>query len=85
MLYAGVNGGCETFRARGDHAFRANRRLPVYPLGAEGAGVVVKVGPGASLQVWRESVAGRGVRGLYPCSGGEGVTQYLFLTRIYYK
>ncbi|KAI8471362.1 MAG: NAD(P)-binding protein [Monoraphidium minutum] len=52
MHYAGINGGCETFRARGEHAFAPNRDKQGFPLGAEGAGVVVAVGEGvASLQV----------------------------------
>ncbi len=29
VTYAGVNGGCETFRARGEYAFAANRGLKV--------------------------------------------------------
>ncbi|KAK3241151.1 hypothetical protein CYMTET_49064 [Cymbomonas tetramitiformis] len=46
VLYAGVNGGCETFRARGDHWFESNRDVGEagFNLGAEGAGVVVSVG-----------------------------------------
>lgn len=52
MHYAGVNGGCETFRVRGEHAFAGNRARDWYPLGAEGAGVVAAVGPDvAGLQV----------------------------------
>ncbi|GIL65765.1 hypothetical protein Vafri_19461 [Volvox africanus] len=53
ITHAGINGGCETFRARGEHAFAANRRLKDFPLGAEGAGVVVATGPdtGGSLKV----------------------------------
>ncbi|GIL80749.1 hypothetical protein Vretimale_9147 [Volvox reticuliferus] len=53
ITHAGINGGCETFRARGDHAFAANRRLKDFPLGAEGAGVVVAIGQdaGGSIKV----------------------------------
>ena len=43
--YAGVNGGCETFRCRGEYAFEGNRRAESFNLGAEGCGVVVAVGP----------------------------------------
>jgi len=52
VVYAGVNGGCETFRSRGDYAFSANKgiieeedeRKKYYRLGAEGVGVVKAVG-----------------------------------------
>ena len=44
VAYAGVNGGCETFRCRGEHAFARNRSLTDFPLGAEGVGTVVAVG-----------------------------------------
>lgn len=44
--YAGVNGGCETFRARGEHAFQGNAEAKEpFGLGAEGVGVVAAVGP----------------------------------------
>ena len=46
VVYAGVNGGCETFRARGDFAFASNREAASesgFALGAEGVGVVVAV------------------------------------------
>jgi NADPH:quinone reductase-like Zn-dependent oxidoreductase len=46
VAYAGVNGGCETFRARGEHAFARNRSAVRFALGAEGAGVVAAAGPG---------------------------------------
>jgi hypothetical protein len=46
VAYAGVNGGCETFRARGEHAFVRNAGAPWFALGAEGAGEVVAAGPG---------------------------------------
>jgi NADPH:quinone reductase-like Zn-dependent oxidoreductase len=50
--WAGVNGGCETFRVRGEHAFAGNRARGRFLLGAEGSGVVAAVGEGvASLQV----------------------------------
>lgn len=42
--YAGVNGGCETFRARAEHAFRDNKDATNFRLGAEGVGRVVAVG-----------------------------------------
>lgn len=58
MHYAGINGGCETFRVRGEYAFAANRGKAWYPLGAEGAGVVVALGEGVtSLQVRFEPFA----------------------------
>ena len=42
---AGVNGGCETFRCRGEHFFARNREATDgFAVGAEGAGVVVAVG-----------------------------------------
>ena len=40
VRYAGINGGCETFRARGEHAFAGNRDQAEFALGAEGVGVV---------------------------------------------
>jgi NADPH:quinone reductase-like Zn-dependent oxidoreductase len=47
VLFAGINGGCETFRARGDHIFAGNRQCRNgFPLGAEGSGIVVALGPG---------------------------------------
>ena len=33
VVYAGVNGGCETFRARGEYAFQGNRDAADFPLG----------------------------------------------------
>lgn len=54
MDWAGVNGGCETFRARGEYAFAKHSLAQGQPilLGAEGAGEVVAVGSGVrSLQV----------------------------------
>jgi NADPH:quinone reductase-like Zn-dependent oxidoreductase len=47
ITYAGINGGCETFRARGERAFASNASAANFPLGAEGAGVVVALGPSA--------------------------------------
>ena len=42
VLYAGVNGGCETFRCRGEYAFSRNKDVRgTFPLGAEGCGIVV--------------------------------------------
>lgn len=46
--YAGVNGGCETFRARGEHSFQGNKDAKNFRLGAEGVGHVVAVGPEVS-------------------------------------
>lgn len=47
VSYAGVNGGCETFRARGEHAFLSNRDAQeFFRLGSEGVGTVAAVGPG---------------------------------------
>ncbi len=47
VTHAGVNGGCETFRARGEHWFAGNKAASPtegFPLGAEGAGVVAALG-----------------------------------------
>jgi len=44
LKYAGVNGGCETFRARGEFAFAGNASKQLFALGAEGAGIVAAVG-----------------------------------------
>lgn len=44
VKYAGVNGGCETFRARGEHAFAGNAKATDFGLGAEGVGIVIAVG-----------------------------------------
>ena len=49
VTHAGVNGGCETFRARQEHWFAANRRQASgagFALGAEGVGVVAALGSG---------------------------------------
>lgn len=45
VKHAGINGGCETFRARGEYAFQGNRGQENFPLGAEGVGVIVSAGP----------------------------------------
>lgn len=46
VVYAGVNGGCETFRARGEHWFADNKLAAAgFALGAEGVGLVARVGP----------------------------------------
>jgi len=42
--YAGINGGCETFRARAEYDFQGNKDETNFPLGAEGVGRVVAVG-----------------------------------------
>eukprot|EP00889_Picochlorum_renovo_P001201 jgi/Picre1/28231/NNA_003637.t1 len=48
VLYAGVNGGCETFRCRGEYAFSRNKDVQgTFPLGAEGCGVVI-AGPASA-------------------------------------
>ena len=55
--YAGINGGCETFRARGQYAFAGNADKEDFPLGAEGCGVVAAVGAGVtSLKVGDHAV-----------------------------
>jgi len=47
VAYAGVNGGCETFRARGEYAFAGNKdEKNGFALGAEGVGIVAAVGEG---------------------------------------
>jgi NADPH:quinone reductase-like Zn-dependent oxidoreductase len=55
-----VNGGCETFRVRGEHWFAANKRLPAgelgFALGAEGVGEVVALGEGITDLVLGSSV-----------------------------
>jgi len=48
VAFAGINGGCETFRARGEHAFNGNRSAQSFTLGAEGAGTIVSVGSGVT-------------------------------------
>jgi NADPH:quinone reductase-like Zn-dependent oxidoreductase len=53
VRWAGVNGGCETFRVRGEHWFAANRRAcdGGFALGAEGAGEVVLLGDSVTALV----------------------------------
>jgi NADPH:quinone reductase-like Zn-dependent oxidoreductase len=48
VAFAGINGGCETFRVRGEHAFHRNRSAQSFTLGAEGAGTIVSVGSGVT-------------------------------------
>lgn len=51
VKYAGVNGGCETFRARGEHTFEVNAEATAtdpFGLGAEGVGIVAAVGSDVS-------------------------------------
>jgi len=50
VMAAGINGGCETFRARGERAFAGLREASNYALGSEGAGIVLRTGPGSNLQ-----------------------------------
>jgi len=44
VKFAGVNGGCETFRCRGEYAFSRNLTEKGFSLGAEGVGEVVACG-----------------------------------------
>lgn len=44
ITFTGINGGCETFRARGDHWFESNTLQEDIPLGAEGTGIIVAIG-----------------------------------------
>mmetsp|Transcript_30713 Transcript_30713/g.45458 ORF Transcript_30713/g.45458 Transcript_30713/m.45458 type:complete len:379 (+) Transcript_30713:58-1194(+) len=50
VVYAGVNGGCETFRARGEFAFTGNKQTDEkgFGLGAEGVGIVAATGKGVA-------------------------------------
>eukprot|EP00775_Hariotina_reticulata_P004107 gene4107-4353_t len=57
LKFAGINGGCETFRARGEYAFAGNKSKPQFSLGAEGAGIVAAVGPGVSSLSVGQAVA----------------------------
>ncbi|CAE8632051.1 unnamed protein product [Polarella glacialis] len=50
VITAGINGGCETFRARGERAFAGMQNVSDYALGSEGAGVVLRAGTGTDLQ-----------------------------------
>jgi NADPH:quinone reductase-like Zn-dependent oxidoreductase len=67
MQYAGINGGCETFRVRGEGAFTANKAKDEYSLGAEGAGVVAAVGPGVTSLSVGQAVA---------CNGAAAFSEY---------
>jgi NADPH-dependent curcumin reductase CurA len=44
VRFAGVNGGCETFRCRGEYAFSRNVKEQEFSLGAEGVGEIVACG-----------------------------------------
>jgi len=67
VVYAGVNGGCETFRARGEFAFAQNRETADgFALGAEGVGVVAAIGTDV------ESIA----LGDAVCFVGSGFAEY---------
>lgn len=50
VMTAGINGGCETFRARGERAFAGLQNASNFPLGSEGSGVVLRAGDGTDLQ-----------------------------------
>lgn len=67
VIYAGVNGGCETFRARGEYAFAANRELEDgFALGAEGVGVVAAIGSAVDNVIVGDAV----------CFVGNGFAEY---------
>ena len=66
VVYAGVNGGCETFRARGEFAFVGNREASDFALGAEGVGVVAAIGDGVENVVVGDAV----------CFVGSGFAEY---------
>ena len=68
VVYAGVNGGCETFRARGEFAFSGNQESEAFALGAEGVGVVAAVGDAVSS----DSIA----VGDAVCFVGSGFAEY---------
>ncbi|MEW5316016.1 MAG: hypothetical protein WDW38_007408 [Sanguina aurantia] len=68
VLFAGINGGCETFRARGEHWFAANQgRKGGFLLGAEGAGIIAALGPGVTDLKIGQHVA---------CNGGNAFSEY---------
>jgi len=49
VIYAGINGGCETFRARGEYSFESNTKATEpFSLGAEGVGIIAAVGSSAN-------------------------------------
>lgn len=69
VKYAGVNGGCETFRARGEHAFESNGEATAtepFGLGAEGVGIVAAVGSDVSDLEIGDPV----------CFAGQGFAEY---------
>ena len=67
VVYAGVNGGCETFRARGEFAFVGNKdAADGFALGAEGVGVVAAIGDGVENVVVGDAV----------CFVGSGFAEY---------
>mmetsp|Transcript_13095 Transcript_13095/g.28291 ORF Transcript_13095/g.28291 Transcript_13095/m.28291 type:complete len:385 (+) Transcript_13095:78-1232(+) len=52
VRYAGINGGCETFRARGEYAFQGNAKATAddpFQLGAEGVGIIAAVGSNVDI------------------------------------
>lgn len=84
MLYAGINGGCETFRVRGEHAFAGNAGQRGFLLGAEGSGRVVAVGPDVSgLQVSLSMRTCMSVTSCYACSRAADTHFRYIRTRIY--
>eukprot|EP00798_Chlamydomonas_sp_ICE-L_P014643 gene14643-20679_t len=82
--YAGINGGCETFRTRGEHWFKENMEKETFNLGAEGAGTVVAVGEGVQglqagqlvgfnmINAFTEYTEGQ----LVACNMGNAFTEY---------
>lgn len=60
VKFAGINGGCETFRARGEYAFTGNKGKTNFPLGAEAVGIVVAIGPDVSNLKVGQAVAATG-------------------------
>mmetsp|Transcript_55677 Transcript_55677/g.81853 ORF Transcript_55677/g.81853 Transcript_55677/m.81853 type:complete len:410 (+) Transcript_55677:9-1238(+) len=58
VTYAGVNGGCETFRARGEHWFADNKNAANgFSMGAEGVGLVAGLGEGVEGLVVGDAVS----------------------------
>ncbi|CAL8460543.1 g72 [Coccomyxa elongata] len=70
IAYAGVNGGCETFRCRGSSytPFVANQKAEKFVLGAEASGTVVAVG---------ENVKCLKVGDAVTCSGSGGFAEFI--------
>ena len=70
IVHAGVNGGCETFRARAERGtpFAAAAPGSLVPLGAEGAGVVAAVG---------DAVTSLAVGDAVVVSGGAAFAEYV--------